>query len=306
VALTAAVAAAFGSAGTFAVSTSVQHQAAEQAPESVQGVFALLGYLIRRPMWLLGQLFATLAFVLHAVALHFGPLAIVQPIVVSGIVWAVPARAALSRRLPTSQEVVAVSVTAGGLAVFLIASSPSTGHAATEGWTSLLLVAAGVLVALAANAAASVTRRVPRRRAFFLGVTAGVLFGLVAGLLKMTLQVLDSGGIGGVLTSWPTYALLAAGAGGVLTNQRAYRVAGLSASMPVLNIVNVLTALVFGYAVFGEVPRHQPLLLAIAVAALAAIGAGLWLLVRLEEGFLEHPGPAGAQDTIVLGPRENR
>ena len=65
-------------------------------------------------MWLLGQLFATLAFVLHAVALHFGPLAIVQPIVVSGIVWAVPARAALSRRLPTSQEVVAVSVTAAG------------------------------------------------------------------------------------------------------------------------------------------------------------------------------------------------
>ena len=96
-------------AATFAVSTSVQHQAASAAPESVTGLLGLLGYLIRRPPWLLGQVLATCAFALHAAALHLGPIAVVQPIVVSGIVWAVPARAALSRRMPSRAELHAVS-----------------------------------------------------------------------------------------------------------------------------------------------------------------------------------------------------
>src|SRR4029079_15664614 len=86
-----------------------------------------------------------------------------------------------------------------------------------------------------------------------------------------------------MLTSWPPYVLLLVGAGGVLTNQRAYRVAGLSASMPALNIVNGLIALAFGFTVFNEVPRHTPLFLVIEVGALGCMAAGLWLLLRLAE-----------------------
>jgi hypothetical protein len=94
-----------------------------------------------------------------------------------------------------------------------------------------------------------------------------------------------------VLTTWATYGLLLAGAGGVLTNQRAYQTAGLSASMPVLNIVNVLTALTFGLTVFGEVPRHSPGMLLVQALSLGCIGVGLVLLVQLEETFLRHPVP---------------
>ena len=50
---------------------------------------ALLSYLMRQPLWLLGQFLAVCAFALHASALNAGPIAVVQPIVVSGIVWAV-------------------------------------------------------------------------------------------------------------------------------------------------------------------------------------------------------------------------
>jgi hypothetical protein len=283
-----AVLAALGCAATFAVSSSVQHQAAENAPASADGLVRLLGYLMHRPVWLLGQLLATVAFVLHAIALHSGPLALVQPIVVSGIVFAVPMRAALSRRLPSAAELRAVALTAGGLAVFLVASNPDAGRPADRGLTSLVMVGVGVAVAAAASVVAESGGLPPRHRAFFLGVTAGVLFGLVASLLKMALQALNDGGLVGVLTAWPTYGLLLAGAGGVLTNQRAYRTAGLTASMPVLNIVNVVTALVFGFTVFHEVPRHSALMLVVEAAALATIGVGLWLLVRLEEDFLEH------------------
>lgn len=284
-----AVLLALGCASTFAVSTSVQHHAAASAPESAAGLLRLLGYLVRRPLWLLGQALAALAFVLHALALHAGPIAVVQPIVVSGIIWAVPVRAAMSRHLPTAGELRGVVLTAVGLAVFLVASDPTPGTTASRGVSSFVLVAAGAVLALLANLAAGATRTSARRRAFYLGVTAGILFGLVAGLLKMALQALDDGGLVGVLTTWPTYGLLVAGAGGVLTNQRAYQTAGLSASMPVLNIVNVLTALTFGLTVFEEVPRHSPGMLLVQAASLACIGIGLVLLVRLEESFLRPP-----------------
>jgi hypothetical protein len=284
-----AVLLAVACAATFAVSTSVQHQAAEGAPESVRGVVQLLGYLVRRPLWLLGQLLATCAFALHALALHAGALAIVQPIVVSGIVWAVPARAAMSRRLPSAGELWAVVVTATGLAGFLVASSPTAGGDANRGPATVLLALGAVAVALCATAIAEGISNHPRQRAFFLGVTAGALFGLVAGLLKMSLQALSEGGLHLLLTTWPAWGLLVAGAGGVLTNQRAYRVAALSASMPVLNIANVLTALTFGFTVFNEIPRHSPGMLVIEALTLGAVAFGLWLLVNLEEDFVDHP-----------------
>ncbi|MDX6301191.1 MAG: hypothetical protein QOF53_2405 [Nocardioidaceae bacterium] len=288
-------------AATFAFSTSVQHEAAESAPESAEGLLGLLAHLVRRPLWLFGQLLAICAFVLHAAALNAGAIAVVQPIVVSGIVWAVPARAAISRRLPSVTELRAVLVTALGLAVFLVASNPTAGSRAGLGPGTLVFVVAALLVAVAAEVAAGRVHGDPRRKAFFLGVVSGVLFGLVAGAMKLTLQQLGDGGVGAMLTSWPPYAVLLAGAGGVLTNQRAYRTAGLSASMPVLNIVNGLIALTFGFTVFSEVPRHSPLFLLMEAVALGCMAVGLWMLVRLEEEHVTpSPRPVAAEHAACL------
>jgi hypothetical protein len=286
-----AVTFALMSAATFAISSSVQHQAAEGAPASTRGLLGLLGYLVRRPAWLVGQFLATCAFAFHASALHAGPIAVVQPIVVSGIVWAVPARAALSRRMPSRVELRAVLITAVGLALFLVGSDPTAGSRASLGLGTIALTGGGFAVAIAANLAAGRVHDDPRHKAFYLGVVGGVLFGLVAGLLKLALQELNTGGVGGMFTTWPTYALLLAGAGGVLTNQRAYRTAGLSASMPALNIINGLTALAFGFTVFSEVPRHSPLFLLIEAAALGCMAFGLWMLIQLEEAHLLHDQP---------------
>jgi hypothetical protein len=275
-------------AATFAISTSVQHQAAAGAPKSTRGVIGLISYLIRRPMWLLGQFLATCAFALHASALHAGPIALVQPIVVSGIVWAVPARAAISRRMPSVTELRAVAITAFGLAVFLVASNPSAGRPASLGVGTIAFTGVALALAAAADMTASRVHDDPRRRAFFLGVVGGIFFGLVAGFLKLSLQELQDGGWHGFFAAWTTYGVLVAGAGGVLTNQRAYHTAGLSASMPALNIVNGITSLAFGYLVFAEVPRHTPLFLVLEIGALCCMAWGLWMLVRLEEAIIEH------------------
>src|ERR687890_229933 len=144
-----AVAFALLSAFTVAFSTSLQHQAAELAPGSVTGAWGLLRHLVRRPLWLLGQVLGTLAFVFHALALHNGPIALVQPLVVSGIVLAVGVRAAMARQLPGAAELVAVLLAAAGLAVFLVVSAPSPGRESAVGMTALVAVVICLLVAAA-------------------------------------------------------------------------------------------------------------------------------------------------------------
>jgi hypothetical protein len=290
---------AFCAASTFAVSTSVQHHATGGAPRSA-GLLRLLGYLVRRPMWLVGQALGTAAFGLHALALHAGQLAVVQPIVISGIVWAVPARAAMSRRLPSRAEVRAVIVTAIGLAAFLVASDPTTGRKTAYQTSAVVLTVIGAAAAGAAYLIAVYVGHHPRRRALFYGIAAGVLFGMVAALLKMCLEELASNGLLGVLADWPLYGLIVAGAGGVLVNQRAYQTAGLSASMPVLNIADVITALLFGLLVFHEIPRHSPWLILVELLSLAAIGLGLVMLVRLEETFIDNPEKVVEHPNIIV------
>lgn len=297
-----AVAFALLSASAVAFSTSIQHQAAEAAPESVTGMWQLLGHLVRRPAWLLGQALGTVALVMHALALNFGPIALVQPLVISGIVLAVPVRAAISRRLPGGREMVAVLVAAVGLATFLVVSAPSAGREAGLGTLPLAMVLASLAVAIVAMVWASRIAD-PTRRAFFLGTSAGIMFALVAVLLKMSLEQFDAGGLGALLTTWPVYVLVVAGLGGVLGNQIAYRAARLSSSMPVLNVVDCLLALAFGYVVFHEVPRHTPVVVVLEVLALGAMLGGLWILARDAAAIVAQQQPAADEERPLAAGR---
>jgi hypothetical protein len=268
-ALIAALCAALG----FAVSSPLQHHAAAEAPAGVTSTRQLLPHLVRRPWWLVGQVLALASFFLHAYALHAGALALVQPIVVSGIVFAVPIRAALSRQRPPPGEIRAVVVTAVGLATFLVAAGSMVGSR-TLLTVGAVFVGVGVLVAGGVFALAGRSTTAALRAGLY-GVTAGILFGMVAGCVKLTLGLLEEDGLVGVLTGWPTWALIPMGICGVAINQRAYRVGALSASMPVLNIVNVLVAVTFGVIVLGEVPAHEPLALVAELVGLACIAVGL-------------------------------
>ena len=52
--------------------------------------------------------------------------------------------------------------------------------------------------------------------------------------------------------------LVGAGLLGTAMNQRAYQIAPLSFSMPVVNVVDIVVAILFGVLVFGEAPAHSP------------------------------------------------
>ncbi len=293
-----AVAFALLSASTVAFSTSVQHHAAETAPRSITGTWGLVGHLMRQPLWLMGQVLSTVALAFHALALHFGPIALVQPVIISAIVLAVPVRAAIARRLPSPRETGAVLLAAAGLAIFLVVSAPSEGRSAGLGPLALLLVLVFLCVAAAGIAW---SRRVddPTGRAFLLGSAAGILFALVAVLLKISLEELATHGAARLLTIWPPYLFVVAGLTGVMCNQLAYRSARLSSSMPVLNVVDCLVALLFGYVVFHEGPRHSPGVLLIEAVSLGAMLTGLWRLAQDEAAVL---ATGGAREAPLAAP----
>ena len=284
-----AVGTAAASAATFGLSTSLQHLVSSSVEDLRPD--RLLVRLVRTPLWVLGAALSGAAFALHAVALSRGSLVLVQPVIVTGVVFAVLIRAALDRRLPTRAEGGWALVTWAGLAAFLAATGPPArtaqvpSHALSTVVVLFLAAAIGVLVA---------GRRTPgtTSRGMWLGAVAGVLYGLVAVLLKLVLSSVADDGYIAALAAWPVWAMTAAGLSAVVVNQRAYQSSRLSVSMPVLNIVNVLVALTFAAVVLGELPEVTPGALGVEAVGLLVIGLGVFQLARLEGHGDTIPSPS--------------
>src|SRR3954447_17458848 len=140
------------SALSFAVSTVTQHRAATSC-EVRPGRWAALrlaGRLLRTPAWLAGQCAAACGFVVHGVALRFGPVTLVQPLLSSGLVLTLALGALVDRRhpdrpLPDRRQWLAAVVIAGGVVTFLLAAAPRPGT--PLGKAPVLLGAAGLAFA---------------------------------------------------------------------------------------------------------------------------------------------------------------
>ncbi len=277
-----AVAVALGSAAGFAASNALQHRVAGTVPAGVRHPLAVLAHLARRRVWLVATLSSFTALVLHAVALRLGSIALVQPLMLVGVVLAVPLRAALDRALPTLAEVRAVAVTALGLGVFLLSADPAPSAAQPDLRTAVILVVVGVTgTSLGLRLTRTgFARLAPEAQAAVLGVLAGLMFGLTAGLLKLLGDAVSEG-FGGVAPPITVLGLVGAGVLGTALNQRAYQIAPLSFSMPLVNVVDILVALAFGSLVFHEHPGHVPSVLLVQGCALAGVGVGLSLIARL-------------------------
>lgn len=273
------VAIAVTAAVAFGWSTALMHHSASAAPQELRNPLALLGHLVAQWRWLLGMVASLLGFGLHALALRLGSIALVQPLVVTALIFSFIFRAALDRQLPSRDILTWGTVTAVGLALFLTtASSTRTSPHPDELAAALMLVGG---VALAGLAWAGSLRARPRRAGLLLGASAGVVFGLIAGVLKAATTAAGDGSQ--LITSWPLYTLLALGAAGFFLNQRAYHKAPLSWSLPVLNTVNPLVAVAFGIAAFNERPDEHLLALLTEAVGLAAVLAGIFFLGRKDE-----------------------
>jgi uncharacterized membrane protein len=140
-----ALAAAFSNA----VNLMTQHSASAGAPEREKG-WRLVAYLFRQPLWLLGWIAAVGGFAFQAVALHYGQLSVVQPILVTELVFVLVLRRVWIRQDVARAAWTAVLVVCGALAVFLAVAEPTGGHLTPETaeWLSALLAFGGAIAGL--------------------------------------------------------------------------------------------------------------------------------------------------------------
>lgn len=275
-----AAAFAFASAAAFATGSALQHRAAGSPPDAHERSSRFVGRLIRQPSWVIGLSLSGLAFVLHAVALSQGDLALVQPVIVSGIVFAVLIRSALEHHFPPPRRTVAwLILTCIGLATFLTARPASIDQQANEIRATFVLVAGG-LVALVAMLLARRSQS-SRRRGILLALATGTLYGLIAGDVKLVLA--RQNGFFGTLTSWPLWTLIGAGVWAVLMNQRAYQSAKLWVTAPVVSIGEALVSIAFGIVVFNEVSHSTPVELLGQGLGLALVALGVIKLASTQD-----------------------
>jgi drug/metabolite transporter (DMT)-like permease len=291
-----AAVAAFAAAFSFALGSALQQRVAGGTTPDEESHGSFFVRIAGHPSWLVGLVLSAVAFALHALALSRGDLALVQPIIVSGIVFAVVIRSALEHRFPAVRTLVWLVTTWAGLALFLAVRPPTADEPPKNGLGAVLVVI-GVVLALMGMAVASRTETPQLRGAILAGVS-GLLFGLVAGLVKLVLARLDDG-FAAVLGSWSLWALVVTGLWAVLLNQRAYQATRLSVTTPILNVVEVAVAILFGLLVLGEDPGQSPAIVVGELVGLALVITGVIKLASAE-------GPAAAAEPAPAAEVEAR
>jgi len=309
-------------AASFCTATAslAQRQGAKDAQPSGGFGFGLILQLVRRPIWLLGIASMIAGFGFQLVALRYGELALVQPILSLELLLVFGALAIAGRRSVRvkPRDWVGAAAMSAGIAVFLRVASPSGGqlHAAGRLWVLAGLVTLGVVAAALAVAFGLGKRpgAAPTRRAAVLGSATGVAWGFVAAVIKELSSHLGQG-IGAVFATWSLYVLLAVGAATMLLASQALAAGPLAASQPGFTILDPLSASLLGIFLFGEHIQTAPwdlvgelLALALVVIGAATISRSCFILGELGDpscfpaGFPK-PRSAPAQQTVDTSQR---
>ncbi|MFF8401611.1 DMT family transporter [Streptomyces sp. NPDC015684] len=283
------LAAAFAVAGAAsnAVGTAFQRKAASA---SSRGGLRLLMELVHRPFWVIGMAGVVCAALFQSLALVNGPLALVQPLFILELPFALLVAAPLMhRRLPRSGWW-GVGGCVAGLAVLLVAAAP---HGATDSaplvrWIPALCLCVGAMAAAVLFAGRG---RPPARRAALLAAASAIGNALTAALLKSASGTFADQGFGAFLRSWQTYGFALAGVASVLLLENALQAGPLAAAQPALTIGDAVVSLTLGIVLFDERIRTGWWLVPEACGALLIV-AGVLVLSRAVQRIVVLPAPA--------------
>ena len=270
----------------YALGTVLQQQVASRSSEEEARSAGFLVRLARQPRWLAGVASDAVGFVAQAVALAAGRLVVVQPLMATSMVFALPLGAKLGRRRVGRRQLAAAIAVTAGLAVFLVAADPSGGRddATTAAWIVSFAVIAGVSGALMLAARG----RAPAMRAALLGSAAGIMFGLAAALTKATVELLDEGVLT-VLGDWHLYALIAVGYLSMSLSQRSLQSGALAPASATQMSLDPISSVLLGTLAFDETIHDTAAGAAAALAALVVVIAGLVYLAASEQRPAEAP-----------------
>ncbi len=232
-----------------AAATVLQRLGVESVASGNATTRKLMAAVLRRPIWFIGLGLTTASFLLQAVALAFGNLTSVQPVMVTEIVFLVLILGIWFHQRLGWREWVGTIGTAVGLGVFLglSYSRRGTGQPDFQDWV-LLLAAAGAAVIITLIFARHGSRSF---RAAAYGASAGIVFALTATFIKTVANEWQQG-LAYVFSHPAAYAVAASGLAGLVISQRALESGPVAASQAALLIVNPLSSIVIGIWLFDD------------------------------------------------------
>ena len=219
----------------------------------------------------------------------------IEPVLASGLLFALVLAARRERRPLSRAEWVAALAVVGGLAVFLAMGEP------TGGQRTASAAALGLTVAVAAGltglCAVMACRFSGRRRALLFGVGGGVAAGATDALTK-SVAVLAGGHLLALFADARLYLLIVVGLLAFTIQQNGYRAAALAAFLPAFAVVEPVSGSLAGLVIYHERLNAGP---GQVVVELAACAAAAWGIARLA-GLATPSGAVGPPGRPCLAP----
>jgi drug/metabolite transporter (DMT)-like permease len=248
--------------------------------------------LLTTPVWVLGFLLGLVGFGLHFLALGLGSLIEVQVAQTSQIVFMLPfsawtAKAALERR-----ELVGTALVAVGLVGAIVFGQVRDGIDQPDNgaWMLSIVITLAVSVVLVGAA-----RAAPGFAAALYGAAAGIVYGLMAALMKDVTETISSDGLFAALADWQLYVLLATGLGAITLQQLALKAGHLSSGLSAISVGTPVMSTILGITIFEETFRTNGVEWLGAGVAVALAVVGVSLLAR-------SPAIAAASEAVVAEP----
>jgi drug/metabolite transporter (DMT)-like permease len=266
---------ALGAAFFIAIGDVIHQRSAHEVTDEQVSHLELFKRLLRDGQWLLGSLVAAVGFALQAAALGLGSVLLVQALLVTSLLFALPINARATHRRVTRWEWMWAALLAASVVVIVTVGNPTAGHsrASLETWTAVIVVLGPALVAcvLGANVLKGPASAV------LLGVVSGALWGLFAVLTKGVVDRLDDG-LWALVRTPELYVWALVAIAGTAYQQSSFRAGSLTASLPTMTVAEPVVGSVLGIVVLGETLRPGDagwLTLFVAVAVMVVATAAL-------------------------------
>jgi drug/metabolite transporter (DMT)-like permease len=247
---------ALGAAFFIAIGDVMHQRSAHEVTDEPVSHVALFMRLLRDGQWWLGSGVAAAGFALQAAALGFGSVLLVQALMVTSLLFALPINARLTHRRVTRWEWTWAALLAASVAVIVTVGNPTEGHsrASWETWTAVIAVLGPALLLCVIGAriwSGPVS-------AVLLAVVSGALWGLFAVLTKGVVDRLDFSswaGFWALLRTPELYAWALVAIAGTAWQQSSFRAGPLTASLPTMTVTEPVVGSILGIVVLGETLR---------------------------------------------------
>jgi drug/metabolite transporter (DMT)-like permease len=280
---------ALGAALFIAIGDVMHQRSAHEVTDQPVGHAGLFLRLLRDRSWWLGSGVAAVGFALQAAALGLGSVLLVQALLVTSLLFALPIQAYQRHRRLTRWEWMWALLLAAAVAVIVTVGNPTEGHSRASLTTWALVVAVLGTLLVVCVVVANVVHG--PASAVLLAFVSGSLWGVFAVLTKGVVHLLGDG-IGPLLRSPELYAWAAVAIAGTAWQQSSFRAGALTASLPTMAISEPMVASLLGVFVLGETLRPGDAGWVVLVAAIVAMVVAAAALAR---------GEAAAAPQVTVG-----